>query len=93
MTADELRLIALTAVTVGGAIATFGRWALKAVISEEVKPTLIQLGTEANALTREFQAFREVKEEERKETRAILSDLDKIVRDHETRLILLEKAK
>lgn len=93
MTADELRLIALTAVTVGGAIATFGRWALKAVISEEVKPTLVQLGSEAQALTREFQTFREGKEEERRETRAILTDLDKIVRDHETRLTVLERAK
>ena len=93
MTADEFRLIALTAVTVGGAIATFGRWALKAVIAEEVKPTLIQLGAEASALTKEFASYRENKEEERRETRAILTDLDKIVRDHETRLILLEKAK
>jgi hypothetical protein len=89
--ADEVRVIVGTAVTVGAAIAGFALWAFKAVIAKEVTPTLIQLGTEANALTREFAAFREAKDEERREFRQILGDLDKIVRDHELRITVLEQ--
>ena len=89
--ADEMRVIVGTAVTVGGAIAGLATWAFRAVIAKDVTPTLIQLGTEANALTREFAAFREAKDEERRETRAILKDLDAIVRNHETRIVVLEQ--
>jgi len=89
--ADDMRVILGTAVTVGGAIAGIATWAFRAVIAKDVTPTLIQLGTEANALTKEFAAFREAKDEERRETRAILKDLDAIVRNHETRLVVLEQ--
>lgn len=84
--ADDVRVIVGTAVTVGGAIAGLATWAFRAVIAKDVTPTLIQLGSEANALTKEFAAFREAKEEERKETRAILKDLDAIVRNHELQI-------
>ena len=89
--ADDVRVIVGTAVTVGGAIAGLAMWAFKTVIAAEVKPTLVQLGLEANALTKEFAAFREAKDEERRETRAILKDLDAIVRNHETRISVLEQ--
>lgn len=91
MATEVIPVIIGTSVTVGGAIAGLATWAFKAVIAKEVAPTLIQLTTEASALTREFAAFREVKDEERRETRQILSDLDKIVRDHETRITVLEQ--
>lgn len=84
--ADDVRVIVGTAITVGGAIAGIATWAFRAVIAKDVTPTLIQLGTEANALTREFAAFREAKDEERRETRAILKDLDAIVRNHELQI-------
>ena len=86
--ADEMRVIVGTAVTVGGAIAGIATWAFRAVIAKDVTPTLIQLGTEANALTREFAAFREEKIEDRKETHAMLKALEKLVADHETTLAL-----
>ncbi len=93
MTGEEFRLILTTGVTVGGAIAGLAVWAFKAVVAKDVTPTLVKLGSEAHALTREFVAFREAKEEERRELRAILSDLDKVVRSHETRIVILEQHK
>lgn len=80
-----------TAVTVGGVIVAGAMWAFKAIIAKDVTPIVVELRTEAKALTREFAAFREAKEEERKETRAILRDLDRIVQNHETRIVVLEQ--
>lgn len=86
--ADEMRVIVGTAVTVGGAIAAGMAFAVRAIIAKDVTPTMVKLGTEANALTREFQAFREEKAEDRKETQAMLKALEKLVADHETTLAL-----
>lgn len=86
--ADDMRVILGTAVTVGGAIAGIATWAFRAVIAKDVTPTLIQLGSEANALTKEFAAYREAKDEERRETRAILAHLEKLVQEHDTELKL-----
>lgn len=88
---ETVALIISTAVTVGAAIAAVAVWAFKAVVAKDVTPTLVELGAEASALTREFQSFRDIKSEERKETAAILHDLDKIVQNHETRLTVLEQ--
>jgi hypothetical protein len=80
-----------TAAAVGSAVAGFAVWAMRAVLAKEITPTLIRLGVEAAALTKEFAAHRETKDEERRETTAILRDLEKIVQDHETRITLLEQ--
>ena len=80
-----------TAVSVGAVIVAGALWAFRAVVAKDVSPIIIELRSEAKALTREFQAFREVKEEERRETRQILKDLDAIVRDHELRLTVIEQ--
>lgn len=84
--ASEVTTILGTAVSVGGAIAGALVWAFRSVIAGEVTPTLVELRTEAAALAKEFASFREVKENERRETAAILHDLHKIVQDHEVRL-------
>ena len=91
VTLDVFFMIIGTAVTVGGAIATIAVWAFRAVVAKDVTPTLVKLGTEANALTNEFVTFREAKAEERAETRDILKDLDAIVRNHETRITVIEQ--
>jgi hypothetical protein len=91
--ADTVAVIVGTAVTVGAVIASGAVWAFKAVVAQEVTPSIVTLSTEANALTREFQAFRQTKDEERRETRAILADLDKIVRNHDTRITVLEQGR
>lgn len=83
--------IVATAVSVGAAIAAAAVWAFRSVVARDVTPALVELRTEAAALTREFAAFREQKEEQRRETTAILSDLHRIVADHETRLTVLEQ--
>lgn len=86
--ADEMRVIVGTAVTVGGAIAAALAFAVRAIIAKDVTPTMVKLGMEANALTREFQTFREEKAEDRRETHAMLKALEKLVADHETTLAL-----
>ena len=90
LTAELVLTILGTAVVVGGSIATFAVWAFKAVIAKDVTPKLVELGSGANALTKEFAMFREGKAEERAETRAILKDLDAIVRNHDARLAVIE---
>jgi hypothetical protein len=86
LTAELFLTILGTAVVVGGSIATFAVWAFKAVIAKDVTPTLVKLGSEANALTNEFVTLREGKAEERAEVRAILKDLDLLVRNHDSRI-------
>ena len=86
--AEDVRVIVGTAVTVGGAMAAGLAFAVKAIIAKDVTPTMVKLGMEANALTKEFAAFREEKAEDRKETQAMLKALEKLVADHETTLAL-----
>jgi hypothetical protein len=90
---ETVAVIVGTAVTVGAVIATGAVWAFRAVVAKEVTPSIITLSEQASALTREFQAFRHLKDEERRETRAILADLDKIVRNHDTRITVLEQGR
>jgi len=80
-----------TAVTVGSVVAGATVWAMRAVLAREITPTLVRLSVEAGALTKEFASFRETKDEERRETTAILRDLERIVQSHETRLTVLEQ--
>ena len=91
VTFDVFLMVLGTAVTVGAAIATVAVWAFRAVVAKDVTPTLVKLGTEANALTNEFVTFRESRTEERAEMRAVLKDLDAIVRNHDTRIAVLEQ--
>ena len=91
ITADLLLVVTGTAVSAGTAIAATAVWAFKAVVAKDVTPSIVKLATEANALTNEFVTFRESRAEERAEMRAVLKDLDAIVRNHDTRIAVLEQ--
>ena len=87
---EELKMVVSTAVSVGVAIAAAATWAFKATIARDVTPLMVELRMEASALTREFASYRSSKDEERRELRGILNDVDKIVQNHETRITVLE---
>lgn len=82
-----------TAVAVGVAMAAAGLFVLRAVIAKDVKPlgdAMLVLTGEMRSLTTSMTDERAVRKEERDETRKILKDLDAIVRNHETRIAVLE---
>lgn len=87
MTIAQISLtIVGTAVSVGLAIAAFFRFAMRALVNEQVIPVINGLTAEAKLLRQEFESHRALKEEQRKETNEILSDLRDIVQSHETTL-------
>jgi len=89
---NEIAAVVGTAVTVAAIGGAGGLWVLRAIISTEVTPRLSELSTNAALLAQSFGSYREAKDTERVETRAILADLNKIVQDHETRIRDLEPA-